>query len=376
MTSTAASQPGFEPGSNLTPRMVAAAVFDTLIADFDGVVQEMTVAFAVSRWPSVTLEAWVYDQDGQHVAAALVMLQQLPLRSAQLAVVKWGPILAHEGAPDREAIHAAAVAHLQLEYAHRRRMMLSIMARAERPPLLNAPQRLAASGFRVGSKLLFPNRYLVNLRLSDPDQRKSFSQKWRYHLSKSERVDLELRAAEPAALAIFDGLYTAMSDRKRFDDSSAYNTVQSLFASPAASLRPQLFLVWRHNVPVAGAIVFTAGKTAVYLYGATNDDALRLRAGYFLHAKIISWLRDNTRADWYDLGGTDGFQGLHQFKKGMVGSAGLISPVPAIVNYATHVPAKVMGTAAYQMRDGLQHIRRFINRHRRNMARPDQGSDT
>ena len=84
---------------------------------------------------------------------------------------------------------------------------------------------------------------------------------------------------------------------------------------------------------VAGAVIFTAGRTAAYLYGATNDDALPLRAGYFMQWNIIRWLRDNTRAEFYDLGGTDGFQGLHQFKKGLVGTEGLITPVPPICNY-------------------------------------------
>ena len=97
---------------------------------------------------------------------------------------------------------------------------------------------------------------------------------------------------------------------------------------------------------VAGAIIFKAGDRAVYLYGATNDKALPLRAGYFMHWHIIRWLRDNTPAHWYDLGGTDGFQGLHQFKKGMVGDAGVITPVPPVANYAAYRLPSLLGDAA------------------------------
>ena len=61
-------------------------------------------------------------------------------------------------------------------------------------------------------------------------------------------------------------------------------------------LRPELFLVSEGGEVIAGAIIFKAGDRAVYLYGATQDRALPLRAGYFLHWHIIGWLKANTRA--------------------------------------------------------------------------------
>jgi hypothetical protein len=111
---------------------------------------------------------------------------------------------------------------------------------------------------------------------------------------------------------------------------------------------------------VAGALIFKAGDRAVYLYGATNDQALPLRAGYFLHWHVIRWLRDNTSATWYDLGGTDGFQGLHQFKKGMVGDRGVIVPVPPVANYAGRALPMLIGSTAFAARDALHAVRRTI----------------
>lgn len=137
-------------------------------------------------------------------------------------------------------------------------------------------------------------------------------------------------------------------------------------------LRPEMFFVRKDGEAVGGALIFRGGKTAVYLYGATNAKALPLRAGYLMHWHVIRWLRDNTTADWYDLGGTDGFQGLHQFKKGMVGNAGVVTPVAPIMNYASSAKAQLVGNAAYAARDGLQHIRHFVNWVRHDMARPNQ----
>ena len=59
-------------------------------------------------------------------------------------------------------------------------------------------------------------------------------------------------------------------------------------------------------------------------------------------------------------GGTDGFQGLHQFKKGMVGEAGVIRPVPPVANYASRPLAYLLGTGAFAARDALYAIRRAI----------------
>jgi hypothetical protein len=163
-----------------------------------------------------------------------------------------------------------------------------------------------------------------------------------------------------------------MLDRKRFADHSAYATVPALMAMENERLRPELFFVRHLGEVIAGAIIFKAGDRAVYLYGATNDRALPLRAGYFMHWNIIRWLRDNTEARWYDLGGTDGFQGLHQFKKGMVGDAGVIQPVPPVANYAAHLWPRLMGNAAFKGRDLASAALRRLDWLRSAHARPDQ----
>jgi hypothetical protein len=166
-----------------------------------------------------------------------------------------------------------------------------------------------------------------------------------------------------------------MLDRKKFADHSAYATLAGLMAMANDALRPELFFVRHDGEVIAGAVIFKAGDRAVYLYGATNDRALPLRAGYFMHWHIIRWLRDNTRARWYDLGGTDGFLGLHQFKKGMVGTRGVIQPVPPVANYAAHAWPRFVGNAAFAARDTLQKLRRDIDRLRADRAKPDQRRD-
>ncbi len=357
----------------LTLEAISGEAWDETISEFDGVCQEQLYAFSRNRWPGVTCEPVLFRDGEEIVGGALVMVQPLPLKLGHIAVSKWGPIFKDSARPDFPDIYAAAIEALLAEYDRKRHMMLSVLPRAAVGHRTMESDYLAGRGFRGGSPLLFPNRYIVNLRLDDEAQRKSFAQKWRYHLKKSEKAELTFENAPADRIGDFDALYQAMTDRKRFPDHSAYDdTITALMEIGNDTLRPELFFVRHEGEIIAGAVIFKAGDTAVYLYGATNDKALPLRAGYFLHWNIIRWLRDNTKAEWYDLGGTDGFQGLHQFKKGMVGDAGVVSPVPHVANYASHWRPFVTGTLAFGVRDGLEHVKRFIERVSPEFARPDQ----
>jgi len=360
------------PRSKIDTQIVSPEAWERAAAQFDEVCQEQLYTFARTRWPGVAQEPVLFRRDGEIVGGSLVMIQPLPLGLSSLAVVKWGPMMARADHPNRAAIHADMVEALVETYARQRRLMLSVLPRASLTDTNADYEHLISRGFSRGSELGFPSRYIVNLRLTDDEQRASFEQKWRYHLKKSEKEELSFEHATADRLPEFSALYVRMLDRKKFADHSAYETVPALMAIEDDTLRPELFFVRHQGELIAGAIIFKAGDRAVYLYGATNDKALPLRAGYFMHWHIIRWLRDNTPAAWYDLGGTDGFHGLHQFKKGMVGAKGVIQPVPPVANYAAHWWPRLIGDLAFLARDTSHKLRREINRLRSDRAKPDQ----
>ncbi len=356
----------------MTMQVVSGELWDRTVAGFEGVCQEQLYTFAKGRWTGVTHEPVLFWLGSKVVGGSLMMLQPLPFKLGRIALAKWGPMLAHTGGPDALEIYGGMIEALVEDYAQKRRMMLSVLPRAALGSNNLEYEHLLSQGFRAGATLTFPSRYIVNLRLSDEQQRKSLNQKWRYHLNKAEKSGLSFERGTPDRRAEFDALYELMVDRKKFPDHSAYETVPALMAMDNDVLRPELFFVRHEGEVVAGAIIFKAGDRAVYLYGATSEKALPLRAGYFMHWHIIRWLRDNTRAKWYDLGGTDGFQGLHQFKKGMVGDAGVISPVPPVANYAAYRLPFLLGETAFAGREFLHAAQRFIDRLRSDRAKPDQ----
>ncbi len=352
--------------------IVSAELWDRTVAQFDEVCQEQLHVFARHRWPRVSLEPVLFWRGGELIGGSLMMIQPLPLRLGAIAVAKWGPMLAHTDHPERGELYAGMIDALVADYAEKRRLMLSVLPRAALSPFNADYDHLTHRGFSRGSELGFPNRYIVNLRLGDDEQRASFEQKWRYHLKKSEKAGLSFEHAPASRFGEFAALYGKMLDRKRFADHSAWETVPTLMKLDNEALRPELFFVRHTGDVIAGAIIFKTGDRAVYLYGATNERALPLRAGYFMHWHIIRWLRDNTRARWYDLGGTDGFQGLHQFKKGMVGERGVIQPVPPVANYAAHRWPGLVGRGAFFARDAVEAAKRRLDGMRGGRARPDQ----
>ena len=138
--------------------------------------------------------------------------------------------------------------------------MLSVLPRASLGSINADYDHLIARGFKQGSSLLFPNRYIVNLRLSDAEQRKSLHQKWRYHLNKSEKAGLSFEHAGAERIADFDALYSAMTDRKQFPDHSAYETVPTLMGLDVEALRPELFFVRHEGELVAGRADLQGGR--------------------------------------------------------------------------------------------------------------------
>lgn len=363
---------------NASPALhvIPTAMWEATVAGFDGICQEQTYTFGRLRWPSLHHEAIIFKIGGETVGAALMRVQKLPLGLGSIAISKWGPMLKHNARPDRGDIYRGMIAALVEEYAGRRGLMLSVLPRAATTVENEEFAILKDMGFQAGSNVPFPNRYLVNLQISEAEQRASFEQKWRYHLKRSENAGLTFEHAPEAAISDFTRLYEAMSSRKKFPDYSAFQTLPSLMEMPERALRPELFFVRKGDELVAGAVIFKAGDTATYLYGATNEQALPLRAGYFLHWHIIRWLKQNTSARWYDLGGTDGFLGLHQFKKGMVGDAGAISALPPMMNYASDRRAFAVGKIAFAARDFLLDSRHRIRLKLSGLARPDQARET
>lgn len=382
--STIRNKPSSHASSDFSMTKVSSEQWDSTISSFTDLRQEQLAVFINNRWPKLDTQYCIFEsKEGSSkqkvIAGAAVMVARIPVIGSGVAIIKWGPMLKDVAEFEQSEKQYQACIDLLIKYfAVEQNLLLSILPSTFADPRDWQETVLTNNGFSKGKGLSFPDRYYVDLALDADSQRKSYGSKWRYHLKKSEKEDLSFIHA-PAFensnknehFQIFMQLYQLMSDRKQFPDHSAVDTLPTLMSIKDKNLRPELFLVKKDNETVAGAIIFKAGDATVYLYGATSDAALPLRAGYFMHDRIIQWLSSNTDARWYDLGGNDGFSGLHQFKKGMVGKSGSITQVPVLYTYGHTLKSRLIGAALFKLKDIKASVQQRIESWRGKLASGD-----
>ncbi|WP_420413788.1 lipid II:glycine glycyltransferase FemX [Roseibium sp.] len=360
----------------LEPRFVPPTEWDEIAIQFRDVLHEQTECFNALRWAPHQLDRVAFYKNGQLVSAAVILKMRFPVVGGGIAVVKWGPLWRRKGLPDDPKNLQQTIDALKQIYALDGGYFLSFFPRADPEISGFETQALEQCGFHLGEELASPDRYFVNMDLSLKDLRESLSQKWRYNLKKAEKNELSARFVEGEdGFKTFMQLYNAMMDRKAFHDTSAINTLQALMGAKEPALRPLILIVEQNGEPIAGGVVDASGERAVYLYGATNNKALPLKAGYVMHWEISKHLVAAPQVRWYDLGGADKDCHLHQFKRGFVGKRGQISVTPRYYHFGATLKARALGHALYFTRRKKGEFARILHDYR-NRTKPAQVSST
>ena len=151
---------------------------------------------------------------------------------------------------------------------------------------------------------------------------RNMDRRWRANLRKSEQQSLRMTLeVGTRAVRLFTDIHEQMQHRKGFR-SDFVPFFPSLYEELPKAFRPEVFICWHDDQPVASAVVSAIGDCAIFLNGGTTDAALKVRAGYFLQWNILRWLRERGVCRWYDLNGLMATRGVRQFKKGLVGPTG------------------------------------------------------
>ena len=346
-----------------TARYVDSPQFDQAAVTFEDVISEQTSRYVESRWGASRTERVVVERADELIAVAVVVVFAIPGTERGLAILKWGPLWRQKGkTPDVTHLRGALQA-LAGEYVERRGCFLSVQTHAD-PEFGDAQvEALKGLGFTQGTSLRYPDRYLVDVSVPYEEVKSSLDQKWRYNLKKSLKNDLEIKFVEAEeGYEAFMQLYDQMLDRKQFRDTSAVHTLEDLVKADQPDLKPVFVMVYCDGRPTAGAVLSIAGERAVYLYGATDDRALRLKAGYAMHGWIAEWLCGLSGVRWYDLGGTDGEAGLHQFKKGFCGKLGRIETTPPSYRRSRSALDDLLGRTIYMAHDVKAATSRTLHR--------------
>jgi hypothetical protein len=333
--------------------------WDRIVREFDDTTHDQTSFFSGGYWNSQ--KSWILLSDrGAPVAGARLVILTLPGFKAGLAFLKYGPFWRRDGASDM-AIYRSAVGAIVDEYCVRRGHCLTVMPRPNPQFYPLECKVLEDMGFAIRREIPGPNRYLVDLSLDADAQMSSLDQKWRYNLRQALANNIDVRFCESEAdHETFRVMYESMVERKNFSSPPDASLLGARGADVALHLRPRLVMGFHEGIPVIGATVSTFGDTAYYAFGASRPEALALKAGYALQWWIVRWLSEQKSARWYDLGGEGTDQGLHQFKKGLVGKRGAIVIMNGEYDRWTHLPGRLAADVIFGVRAARHHISHWL----------------
>jgi hypothetical protein len=337
------------------------ADWHTALSNFSDIHYEQSALFG-SGQRGETDSHLLATQNGEPVFGARVGIYMLPVINRGLALVRFGPFWRHAGEPlDRERYKAAIQALID-EYCTRRKLYLIVRPRAH-PDIYPIEAEILTEMGLQPKETTELSRYIVDSSLSEDEQRKSFGQQWRRNLKTALANNLEIRiGGNPEDVATFQAVYADMVERKHL----IYPGVKFVDLMPQLTSLPQqmqmrVALAYHEGKPVAGLAFAVNGDIAYYVFGATNDHATELKAGYALQWSVLCWLREHSNIKWYELGGP-GDAGIKQFKKGLAGKRGMLLEVQDF-HYCSDPLARGVVKLLFAARSARNAVERWRRRH-------------
>jgi lipid II:glycine glycyltransferase (peptidoglycan interpeptide bridge formation enzyme) len=261
----------------------------------------------------------VVKQGPTIVAAVQSRLARVPVLSLGMAYVLWGPLWKQRnGQPDLQ-IFRQAVRALRKEYADRRGWVVRLSPNLNETDDPICRQILEEEGYSFNKHAYRRSTILMNVEPSLDELCKGFHQKWRYHLNKARKQNLEIIEGEENHLFdAFARIFDEMVDRKQVANITGPDHCRK--AQPALSAREKVrvFLCKADGKVCAGGICSAMGDTGIYLFGATSNQGVKNYSSYLIHWRMLEWVKAQGCRS-YDLNGVNpetnpgGFQFKSQF---------------------------------------------------------------
>lgn len=187
-------------------------------------------------------------------------------------------------------------------------------------------------GFKEGSISIQPKQtVIIDIRGSEQEILSRMKQKTRYNIRLSSKKNVTVSASRD--VLSFYKLMLATGGRDEFGVHSEkyYQMAYDCFNQENNC---ELLMAYYENEPIAGIMVFAAGKRAWYLYGASSNEQRHRMPNYLLQWEAIRWARKRG-IEFYDLWGvpdesegtleaeftrrSNGLWGVYRFKRGFGG---------------------------------------------------------
>jgi len=264
----------------------------------------------------------VLENEGQIMAGISILKREVPVIKHSLFYAPRGPIV---DLKNKELVgELLDVVEKEAERNHAVALKIDPEIAADSPREL---ANLASFGFVKALKQVQPRAtFILNLERDLDDIMKSFEEKTRYNIRLAEKKGVTIKEdASEKGIGIFFDLYKKTATRDNFlvHPLSYYQKIREvLFPAGLGTV----FIAYYENQPIGAVVIFTFGRTATYLYGASASEQRNVMPNHLLHWEVIRWAKERGFKE-YDLWGipvdpTEAHPlfGVYRFKKGFGGA--------------------------------------------------------
>jgi len=181
----------------------------------------------------------------------------------------------------------------------------------------------SAFGFAKSFEEMQPEHTLIlNIASSEEEILSQMKEKGRYNIKIAQRSGLTLKTALSSGpeLDDFYKLYQLTGKRHgiTFRGKNYFATLLDILGKSDLA---KLYLAYHEDTPVAGSIVVDSGDTAIYMFGASNNEFRNLMAPYLLHWQAIldAKAKNQIKYDFFGIAPDDNpghpWAGVTRFKK-------------------------------------------------------------
>jgi hypothetical protein len=305
---------------------VSEALWSEITAGFGDANLYQTWPYGVIRSGTANVSHLLLKQGSKVMAVVQARIVRIPYLGLGVAYVLWGPLWKPRNSPANVEIFRRAVRALRAEYVGRRRLIIRIV------PNLFDSENPAFKGILEEEGYIFQNRaprrstILMNLEPSLDELQRGLHQKWRYHLNKARKQNLEIiEGEEDHFFEAFGRIFCEMVDRKQLVNFTGPDQCRKAQTKLLPHEKARVFLCKIEGEVCAGGICSALGDTGIYLFGATSNRGIKTYASYLTHWRMLEWIKGQG-CRWYDLNGvnSDKNPGGFQFKSQLAGVDGCV----------------------------------------------------
>src|SRR5271154_3110952 len=193
---------------------VNEARWSETIAEFADANLYQTLPYGIVRSGRANVSHLLLKRGTEILAAVQTRIAKIPCLPLGAAYVFWGPLWKRNGSAD-VAIFRQAVRALRDEYVIRRKLVLRIVPNLSGPDSPVFRKILEEEGYTFQEHAPRRSTILMNLEPALDELQRGLHQKWRYHLNKSRKQNLEMVEGEENHLfEAFGSIFEQMVDRK------------------------------------------------------------------------------------------------------------------------------------------------------------------